>query len=971
MALTDLKAYTLIEKRPLKDIDSTGYLLKHNKSGARVVYIENKDDNKVFYIGFRTPPKDSTGLPHILEHSVLCGSREFPAKDPFVELAKGSLNTFLNAMTYPDKTVYPVASCNHKDFQNLMHVYMDAVMYPRIYQEEKIFRQEGWHYEIESPEAPIVYNGVVYNEMKGAFSSPEGVLEREILNSLCPDTAYGNESGGNPENIPELTYETFLNFHKSYYHPSNSYIYLYGDMDIEERLTWLDEAYLSAYDAITVDSEMGEQKPFDKPVEVRQSFSITEGEEERDNTYLSLNKVIETSLDKELYLAFEAIEYALLSAPGAPLKQALLDAHIGKDIIGGYDNGCYYPIFSVIAKNANLEDKERFQEVIESTLQKLVKEGIDKKALQAGINMMEFKIREADYGSHPKGLIYGLRIFDSWLYDDTRPFMHLETEETFRFLKENINTDYYEQLVRRYLLENTHASYVVITPERGLTAKKEKEAAKKLAQYKNSLSEEEIRDLVEKTKALKAYQEEPSPKEILEKIPLLERGEIRKEVQEIINEEKTISGQKALFHDISTNGIAYIRLLFDIKDIPEELLPYIGVLKAVLGYMDTEHYGYSELSNEINRNTGGILTGNVLIPYKNDPEAYKSFYSVHIRTLYDKIDFSMKMVAEILNTTSFSDEKRLHEILLQVKSRLHMSMNSSGHQTAASRAKSYFSPLARVQDETSGIEFYYFVKETEEHFEERKADLQEKLEQLRKLIFRKDNLLIDCTASEEGFSLLAESFDTVKAILQEGNENGQIRPVIPVKRNEGFKTPAMVQYVACAGNFVKKGLPYTGKLQVLKVILGMDYFWNQVRVKGGAYGCMNTMSRNGDSFFVSYRDPNLEKTLEVYRKAGEYVSGFAADEREMTKYILGTFSNLDTPLNPDDKGFRSLNIYLQDLTLEELQKERDEILSVTDEEIRELSPYMDAIYGADNICVIGSEEKIKEQQSLFMELREL
>ncbi len=971
MALENLKNYTLLEKRPLKDIDSTGYLLKHKKSGARVLYISNKDENKVFYIGFRTPPKDSTGVAHILEHSVLCGSKEFPAKDPFVELAKGSLNTFLNAITYPDKTVYPVASCNEKDFQNLMHVYMDAVMYPRIYQEEKIFKQEGWHYELEDEAEPISYNGVVYNEMKGAFSSPEGVLDREILNSLCPETAYGNESGGNPENIPELTYEAFLDFHKSYYHPSNSYIYLYGDMDIEERLNWLDENYLSDFEEISLNSEIGEQKPFEKPVEVVKSFSITEEEKEEDNTYLSLNKVVATSLDKELYIAFEVLEYALLTAPGAPLRQALLDARIGKDIIGGYDNGCYYPIFSVIAKSANAEDKERFVSVIEETLGKLVKEGIDKKSLQAGINMIEFKCREADYGSYPKGLIYGLRVFDSWLYDEAEPFMHLETDETFRFLKDKLDTDYYEQLVKQYLLENNHASLVMITPEKGLTAKKEKALADKLAAYKESLTKEEIEALVRNTKELKVYQEEPSPKEILEKIPLLERGEIRKKVWEIINEEKTISGQKALFHNISTNGIAYIRLLFDIRDIPEELLPYIGVLKAVLGYMDTEHYSYNQLANEINAYTGGILTGTLLIPHKSDPEAYKSLYSVHVRTLYDKIDFSMEMVAEIINTTSFSDEKRLKEILAQVKSRLHMAMNSSGHQTAASRAKSYFSPLSKWQDAVSGVDFYFFIKDLEEHFEERKADLLEKLEQLRNMIFRTDNLLIDCTSKEEGFSLLSQNFDTVKAVLREGQKDSNECSIIPKKRNEGFKTPAMVQYVACAGNFIKKGLPYTGRLQVLKVILGMDYFWNQVRVKGGAYGCMNTMARNGDSYFVSYRDPNLEKTLEVYSHAADYVRQFHADEREMTKYILGTCSNLDTPLNPDDKGFRSLNLYLQNISEEELQKERDDILAVTAEEIRGLAPYMEAIYGAGNVCVIGSEEKIKEQKDLFMELREL
>ena len=423
---TNGRAYEMIQQEELKGIRSRGCLLRHKKSGARVLLIENDDDNKVFSIGFRTPPKDSTGVPHIMEHSVLCGSKNFPAKDPFVELVKGSLNTFLNAMTYPDKTVYPVASCNDKDFQNLMHVYMDAVLYPNIYQHEEIFRQEGWSYKLDSPEGELQYNGVVYNEMKGAFSSPESVLDRVILNTLFPDTSYANESGGDPEYIPDLTYEQFLDFHRKYYHPSNSYIYLYGNMDMDEKLEWLDREYLCHFDKIEVDSEIRFQEPFGKMVERELPYSIASDESEADNTYLSYNKVIGTSLDRELYLAFQILDYALLSAPGAPLKKALTEAGIGKDIMGSYDNGVYQPIFSVISKNANAEQKEAFVEKIEEVLKEIVENGMDKKALEAGINYHEFRYREADFGSYPKGLMYGLQMLDSWLYDDEKPFIHIE-----------------------------------------------------------------------------------------------------------------------------------------------------------------------------------------------------------------------------------------------------------------------------------------------------------------------------------------------------------------------------------------------------------------------------------------------------------------------------------------------------------------------------------------------------------------
>ena len=565
MSIYDLNAYEVLQTEDLSDLKSKGTLLKHKKSGARVLLMENDDENKVFTIGFRTPPSDSTGVPHIMEHSVLCGSKEFPVKDPFVELVKGSLNTFLNAMTYPDKTVYPVASCNDKDFQNLMHVYMDAVFYPNIYQNDKTFRQEGWSYKLDNPDGELTISGVVYNEMKGAFSSPEGVLDRVVLNSLFPDNTYSVESGGDPEVIPELTYERFLDFHRKYYHPSNSYIYLYGDMNMEEKLRWLDEKYLSDFENEPVDSEIHLQKPFTEMKEVVQEYSIASEESEEDNTYLSYNKVIGTTLDEKLYLAFEILDYALLSAPGAPLKKALLDAGVGKDISGSYDNGVYQPIFSVISKNANVEQKEEFVRVIEDTLKDIVKNGINKKALRAGINYHEFRFREADFGNYPRGLMYGLQLFDSWLYDETKPFIHMQAIPTFEFLKEQVETGYFEELIQKYLLDNTHGSIVIIKPERGRTARMDKELADKLQAYKDSLSKEEIDALVKATKELEEYQEEESAPEDLAKIPVLGREDISREIAPIYNKELETSGVKLVHHEVETNGIGYTALLFDLS----------------------------------------------------------------------------------------------------------------------------------------------------------------------------------------------------------------------------------------------------------------------------------------------------------------------------------------------------------------------------------------------------------------------
>ena len=650
MSMKDLQAYEVQKEEDLRGIKAKGYLLRHRKSGARVVYIENDDNNKVFSIGFRTPPSDSTGVPHIMEHSVLCGSRNFPAKDPFVELVKGSLNTFLNAMTYPDKTMYPVASCNDQDFQNLMHVYMDAVFYPNIYEHEEIFRQEGWSYQLDSAEDKLKYNGVVYNEMKGAFSSPEGVLDRVILNTLFPDTSYANESGGDPEVIPELTYEQFLDFHRKYYHPSNSYIYLYGDMDIEEKLHWLDQEYLGKYDREPVDSRIRFQEPFAEMQEKVIPYSIASEESEEDNTYLSYNKVVGTSLDKELYLAFQILDYALLSAPGAPLKKALTDAGIGKDIMGSYDNGIYQPIFSVIAKNANEEQKEEFIQVIEDVLRASVKNGIDTKAIEAGINYYEFRYREADFGNYPKGLMYGLQMMDSWLYDEEKPFIHIEALDTFEFLKKQIGTGYYEELIQKYLLDNPHGAIVIVTPEKGRTARMEAELEEKLQKYKESLTAEEVEAFVQKTQALEAYQSEPESEENLEKIPVLKREDISREIEPIINEEMTLAGVPVIFHEIETNGIGYVDVLFDMSLVDEQDLPYVGILQSVLGIIDTKRYDYGTLFNEINVNTGGISTS---LELYNDvtnirEKAFKATFEIKGKALYGKLPVAFDMMREIL-----------------------------------------------------------------------------------------------------------------------------------------------------------------------------------------------------------------------------------------------------------------------------------------------------------------------------------
>ena len=971
MNKANLTAYEVVTEENLTDIHSTGWLLRHKKTGARVMLIENDDENKVFNIAFRTPPKDSTGVAHILEHSVLCGSREFPLKDPFVELVKGSLNTFLNAMTYPDKTCYPVASCNDKDFQNLMHVYLDAVFYPNIYKREEIFRQEGWNYHLEQKEGPLKYNGVVYNEMKGAFSSPDEVLEREIMNHLFPDTTYGCESGGDPKNIPDLTYENFLNFHRTYYHPSNSYIYLYGNMDMEEKLAFLDEHYLSHFDYLDVDSVIQEQKAFGACQDVTLEYPVAENEGEEDNTYLSYNMVVGNAADSQMAMAFEVLDYALLSAPGAPLKQALLDVKAGKDVYGSYDDGILQPYFTVIAKGSNPDRKEEFVSVIRQVLGDIVKNGIDRKAVEAGINYFEFRYREADFSSYPKGLMYSLDILGDWLYEKGNPFAQVQQLTVFENLKKAVNEGYFEELIRKYLLENPHGCIMTLIPKKGLAAQREKELEEKLEAYRSSLSEEQLDAMVEKTKALEAYQEAGEDPKALECIPMLKRSDIKKEAAKIVNEELTVDNSLFLYHDVCTNGIGYVDLMFKTDSIAPEQIPYLGLLKSVLGYVDTEHYTYGELFNEINANTGGINCGVEVFDRADSTEEFQAMFSVRGKALYTKMDFLFKMIGEILNSSKLEDTKRLYEIIAEIKSRGQASLIGSGHQTAVLRGASYGSPMARFQDEMAGVGYYKFIEDLEKNFQDKKAEIVAGLENAMAEIIRRDSFMVSYTGERESVEQLKALSGSLKKSLKESSCQVPEVAITCEKKNEGFKTSGQVQYVARTGNFVKKGFTYTGALEILKVALSYDYLWINLRVKGGAYGCMSGFKRSGESFFVSYRDPHLRRTLEVYEGVPEYVRTFAADEREMTKYIIGTISGKDVPRTPQTQGALGRMAYFRGLTVEMLQKERDQILDATVEDIHALAPLIEAILADDQICVVGSESAVEKAKDVFMETKPL
>jgi Zn-dependent M16 (insulinase) family peptidase len=970
-SLEALSAYEILDKQSLEDIASQGCLLRHKKTGARVALISNDDDNKVFSIGFRTPAHDSTGVAHILEHSVLCGSKDFPVKDPFIELVKGSLNTFINAMTFPDKTVYPVASCNDKDFQNLMHVYLDAVFYPKIYETPEIFRQEGWHYELEHEDGELTLNGVVYSEMKGVFSSPDDILFRQIYNSLFPDTSYSYESGGDPDSITSLTYEQFLEFHRKYYHPSNSYIYLYGDMDMAEKLTFIDEAYLSAFDALEVDSKIDVQKPFEKPSRRQIKYPIGDQDKENESAYLSWNVVVGECDDVERVLAMQILEYALASAPGATLKKALTEAGIGKEILSTTEGEIQQQFFALVAKQTDLNKEEEFLNIIHRELLKAAQEGVDKKALLAGINYFEFRYREADYGNFPKGLMYGLKVLESWLYDDTKPFLHLHQNAVFASLRQKVETDYFEKLIETSLLHNTHCAIIALEPQKGLTAQREQALKDELAVKKAALSNEEIQKIFEDRKALDAFREREDSPEDIAKIPLLKREDLKKEANLPIFEESKLGDTKLLLHELETNGIGYLRLIFSLDQIPEEYFPYVGVLCTCLGLLNTAKYTYGELSNEIDIHTGGIHSITNVFEVEGKENSFKLTFEMKGKALYGELNQAIALMEEILLTSDFTDTKRLYEILAESKSMRQERMTTAGHVTAASQALSYGSLMAAYNAQLSGMSLYRLIAQWESHFEENKGMIAAKLAETAQMIFRPENLMIDFTGAKE------EIFDR-ETVIQTLKDKLYQMPVakehyVPELKvlNQGLTTTGQVQYVCRAGNFKKKGLPYRGELRALKVMLNYGYLWSNIRVKGGAYGCGSSFSRNGDSYFTTYRDPQLQKTVQVFEEAAQAVAAFTADERVMTQYIIGAVSDMDTPLTPSAKGSFAYSVYMSELDNATRQRERDELLAATPEKMRELAAYITAFMEDDLFCVVGNEQRIKAEQELFKTIEPL
>ncbi len=955
-----MEAYKLISEKEIKEVNGKGLIFEHKKTKARFLVIKNDDKNKTFSIGFRTPPKDDTGVAHILEHSVLCGSRKYPVKDPFVELVKGSLNTFLNAMTFPDKTMYPIASTNDVEFKNLMDVYLDAVFYPNIYKEDRIFKQEGWHIAVDEDDN-LSYNGVVYNEMKGASSSPEQVLYQKIGHSLYGEHTYGCESGGEPLAIPNLTYEQFIDFHSTYYHPSNSYIFIYGDVDYEDLLNYIDEEYISLYEYKEIDSAIKDLGLVEKETTEKYFYPVSSTEEVKGKSYLAYNFLINKG-DIVKGLAFNILDYVLLSAQGAPLREALIKTGKFEDVYGQYDNGYKQPFFSVVGKHTDEENKDLFKRIIEDTLRDIIKNKLPKNKLVSALNLFEFRYRESDFGTFPKGVIYSIGVMENWLYD-LDPISILQYDAAFAELRLKVDEGYFETLIEEEILGSSRKSLVILSADRELQAKNDGKVKEKLAKYKASLSEEEFKKLKEDYSKLDEFRTVPDLKEDYEKIPLLKISDIDEKPELVEYSKEEISGFDVVKHECFTNNIVYSKLIFDMSGFTYDEIKRTGLIISLLRKLDTQNYTYSELSDEVNLHSGGIVF-NMQTVNKNFVADDETVYlSACFKTFSEELSKNIELLDEIMNRSSFEDFARMKELIVEQKSKLGNSLMNNGHQTAIVRSMSYHTENGRINDLISGIEYYKYINNLANDDDLLKEELI-LIKELYGRIFnaKKETVYVNAEKSHLTDAVI-KLVDFSKTLFTEDLADTK-RSHEEDNKKEGFISSSKVSYNCTSGNFIRGGFNYEGGLKVIKTIITLDYLWKNIRVSGGAYGAFCQFKLDGNSYFATYRDPEVDQSYQVFSKVGEFVANLELDEREIRKFIIGTIASLDTPLSPRIKGEKALSMYLTDTKYEDLVKEREEVLSVDIEKLRSFSELVNATFKDNFICTVGSEAGVKGSKKI-------
>lgn len=963
----DIPGYRLVEKKFVKEINAECYLFEHIKSGAHVLKIATDDPNKTFSVAFKTVPESDAGTPHIMEHSVLNGSKNFPVKSPFDVLSKGSLNTFLNAMTYNDFTVYPVASLNGKDYFNLMHVYLDAVFNPLIYTDKRIFMQEGWHYELTGKKAPLEYKGVVYNEMKGAFSSPERELWYQIQKNLFPDNGYRFESGGYPSAIPSLTYEDFLNFHRNHYHPSNSYIFLYGDADMKEELAFIDKEYLSKYEKLPSIPDVTEQKPFTALREVTAVYPVIDGAPTEGQTYLSLNWVIGRGSDPATTMALDILADVLVNQESAPVRRALQEAGIGKDVYATTQN-LQQNTFDIVVQNARETDRDSFRLVVMNTLKTIAEKGIDREALQGSLNRMEFRLREGNDAQ--KGLLYNIRAMAAWIYTGN-PFPALEYDPQLAKLKEGLKNTYLEDMIRKEFVENPFGVLVTLVPKPGLEKEHAEAIRRELDDYRKKITEAEADTILKNTEELIAFQNREDNAAALATIPMLQLSDISKEAPWYDVSEQRDAGIPILFHKEFTNNVVYMNFWFDMKVLPQDMIPYAAMLSELLGKMDVDGYTYEQLDKALNIHTGGFNSGlSVFLPEYKDEQMLAKF-RVQMKTTPDKLDSGLNLLSRILSSTRLDSRDRLGELLRRHQSQLEASVTQNGFGVARDRLESYFSQRGMFNDVSRGLGYYWFVTDLVKNYDADPAATITKLEQVRDLLFSKNNLIAGVTCGDEENRAFGAALPGLLSKLKDVPAAAKTWSFSPEPLNEGIQTASKVQYVLEGYDFNKLGLTWSGKWNVLSQILSTDYLQTRIRVVGGAYGGFSGISRTGSLYLASYRDPNLKETLDNYNGAVDYLSKFEADSTDMTRYIIGTISNVDYLMTPSEKGELAFRRYFEKTTREAVQKDRDDILTTTSADIRGMSQVIAGVTGKKVWCVYGNEDKVKNNKDLFRNLIKL
>lgn len=959
--------FTLEKIEEINDIHSTAYLFQHKKSGARLLYLKNDDTNKVFNVAFKTPPADDCGTPHILEHSVLCGSRKYEAKDPFNELAKGSLNTFLNAMTYADKTMYPVASRNEKDFHNLMDVYMDAVFFPKIYEKKEIFQQEGWRYLLKDADAPLEVTGVVYNEMKGALSDPESLLSGAISRSVFGKTTYGFESGGDPAAIPDLTYKNFLDFHRKYYHPSNAYFYLYGDMEPLACLRHIDEGFLKEFQQSFTLPTITETECAKKGRIIHESYPAAE-EGEEGGSFLTYNLKVGKCTDPERIMALQILSYVLLETNASPLKTALLDAGICQETEGWFDSSTYEMVFSIIAKNADAAKVNKFIRIIDQEWKHLLSEGLPKDLLKGALRKYDFLLREEDYGSTPKGLIYCSRLMKRWLHGED-PCKSLRLMEIMETLKKGSGEGYFEKLIEEVFMNNEEKTYVVFTPEKGKSQQEAKSFAEQMAKRKEHMTEADIAEIKADAKKLDIFQKQEDTADILAQIPLLEISEIDEKPDLTKYQKETWEHGNSFLHvPMESNGILYLKLLFDTSPVPQELLPYTGLLTDLLGKLDTESYSYPELATAKNQVFGSFSLHNNI--YNQDVSAYRSFVTVKEKLLREDLDAAISMTEEILFHTKFDCVENMKKIVKSAKIKGENELLNNSHYYAIFYSGSNLFPGHHIEDITSGIRYYRFLCEIDAQLEKDPTPVIEKLREIATILFTRQNMDVALGSEAAEKANVQKKLDAFYHRLPFGKQGNAVYhfDIKPIKA--AFTGTGGVLYNITSFDFQQYGLQYHGKYQVLKTIINLEYLWNKIRVQGGAYGCGCKFMKSGFSYFYSYRDPNLTETYQIYRKLFEDIRNFKADTREMTKYILGTINGLDQPKTNMDRLNEAISRSYKNISEKSLIQERMEILQTTAADIRSCTDLLEYV-DCKNICSIGNEQKIKANADIFTKIEPL